>query len=74
MTEYNDIDKCKSDLLLARKKFGLTTTTREQYDAMEQALGLMCLYCPKSIENSVLATLTEAGYRRIYYELNIWKD
>lgn len=71
---YSDIDKCKKDLLLAREKFGLVTTTKRQYDAIEKALAMMYLYCPESIRETVYATLLESSHRRMHYELNIWKD
>jgi len=70
---YNDIEKCKKDLLLAREKFGDINTTREQYDAMQRALAAMVMYCPENFKNHALATLKEAEYRRIYYEMKIWK-
>lgn len=69
---YSDIENCKRDLLTARRTFGDRKTTREQYDQLEKALGLMYLYCPEEIETFVSATLQEANVRRTYFEIVVW--
>jgi hypothetical protein len=69
---YEDINKCRQDIILARKIFGDKTTTEKQYDAMEKSLGMMFLYCPEEIKGIVQATLWEAQRRRFYFEMNIW--
>lgn len=64
---YMDRDNCITEIQVARKAFTDKTTTEEQYDAMEKALGIMLLYCPESIRSAVEATLFEAEYRRFYF-------
>ena len=69
---YADPENCKKDILLARKTFGNRNTTMRQYDLMQRALGMMCLYCPKSLLVIVHATMNEAMSRRIYFEFGPW--
>ncbi len=64
---YHDKENCYADIRLARKTFGSTATTEEEYDRMEKGLGLMILHCPEDIWDTVYATLHEATYRRMYY-------
>lgn len=56
----------------ARKLFGDTRTTRDQYDDMERCLCFATLYCPEDVRDLVAMTLDEAGRRRLFYEFNIW--
>jgi len=72
IARYKDKEYCNKELLLARKVFGSTGTTRVQYDAMEKALGFLYLYCPDDMTTTVQAVLLEASYRRPHFELNIW--
>jgi len=46
--------------LLARKTFGSTKTTREQYEGMEKALAFMYVHCPADLQDLVLSTLNES--------------
>lgn len=62
-------DNCFQDLNKARKTFGSTLTTEEEYDQLEKCLGLMFLYCPEDIQGIVEATLSEASWRRTYHEM-----
>lgn len=68
LTEYySDKENCFADIREARKAFGSTTTTEDQYDQMEKALGIMYLRCPEEIQHIVLATIQEAEFRRPYF-------
>jgi hypothetical protein len=69
---YEDEQNCRADILAARKAWGNTTTTREQYDALEKGLGLLYLYCPESMRGIATAHLEEANRRRVHFEMNIW--
>ena len=71
---YKDINKCRQDIILARRIFGDRTTTEKQYEAMEHSLAFMYLYCPEEIKCAVEVTLNEAQKRRFYFEMNIWKS
>ena len=64
---YSDKDNCFAEIGVARKTFGNTKTTEEQYDQMEKALGIMFLYCPEDIQHFVQATMEEAATRRFYF-------
>jgi hypothetical protein len=69
LTEYySDKENCFADIREARKAFGSTTTTEEQYDQMEKALGIMYLHCPEDIQDIVLSTIQEAEIRRLWFE------
>jgi len=66
--EYYQVkENCYKDIGEARKAFGNTTTTEEQYDAMEKGLGIMYLHCPEDISTIVEATIFEADYRRHFF-------
>jgi hypothetical protein len=64
---FQDEKNCYRDLGAARKAFGSTATTEEQYDQMEKTLGLMFLHCPEDMQDIVYATMNEATTRRIYF-------
>ena len=64
---YKDSENCYLDLGLARKAFGSTCTTQEQYEQMEKGLGIMYLYCPENIQFLVLATMEEASWRKGFH-------
>ena len=64
---FQDKENCYTDLLLARKAFGSTQTTEDQYDQMEKTLGIMFLHCPEEIMGIVEATRWEATIRRPYF-------
>jgi hypothetical protein len=64
---YGNKENCFADICAARKAFGSTETTEEQYDQMEKALGIMYLHCPEDIQGAVLATIHEAEVRRLYF-------
>lgn len=66
---FQDVKNCNRDLCLARKSFGNRNTTEDEYDQLEKTLGLMYLHCPVDMQDSVLATLTEAEWRRPYFIL-----
>ncbi len=65
---YQSKKNCLSSIHTARKAFGSTTTTEEQYDQMEKTLGLMYFHCPENLQVIVQATIEEAGQRRVYFE------
>ena len=67
---YSDKKNCFADICQARKAFGSTETTVEQYDAMEKGLGIMLLWCPEEIRGIVEATLFEAEARRPYFNFD----
>ncbi len=67
---YHDKENCYADIRLARKTFGSTTTTQDEYDMMEKGLGLMFLHCPEEISDIVYATMHEATVRRMYYNFD----
>lgn len=63
---YGDRDNCINELSLARKKWGSTTTTVEEWDGVEKALGFMALYCPEDLCDHVNAAVTtECNWRRM---------
>ena len=64
---FQDKENCYTDIRLARKAFGSTLTTEDQYDQLEKALGIMYLHCPEEIMSIVEATIREAGWRRPYF-------
>jgi hypothetical protein len=64
---FQDVQQCYADIRLARKAFGNTSTTVDEYDQMEKSLGLMYLHCPEDIQGVVLATIEEANWRRPYF-------
>ncbi len=64
---YSNKDNCYADICTARKAFGSTLTTEDQYDAMEKGLGIMYMHCPEEISMQVLATIEEATFRREYF-------
>jgi hypothetical protein len=64
---YSNKENCFVDIRAARKAFGSTKTTEEEYDAMEKGLGIMYLYCPEDTQNIVEATISEATWRRLYF-------
>ena len=67
---YSDKENCFADIREARKAFGNTKTTVEQYDALEKGLGIMMLWCPEEIKGIVEATLFEAEWRRPYFNFD----
>lgn len=71
---YAEEQNCREDIAVARKAWGNTTTTREQYDALEKGLTLLCLWCPESMSGIASAALEEAMTRRTHFELNIWNS
>ena len=64
---FQDKQNCYTDIRLARKAFGSTLTTEDEYDQIEKGLGLMYLHCPEEISGIVVATMHEAAQRRIYF-------
>jgi len=70
---FQDEDNCNSAIITARKAFGDTATTEEQYDQMEKTLGIMYMYCPEKLQYIVAATIHEAGRRRMHYML-LWNQ
>jgi len=64
---FQDEKNCYRDLGLARKAFGSTATTEAEYNQMEKTLGLMYLHCTEDLQETVLATLQEAEFRRQYF-------
>lgn len=71
---YSDRDRCLKEIGEARKVFGSRSTTRQEYDGMQDALGFMLLHCPEDIEYLVRATIDEATWRKPYFELTTWND
>ena len=69
---YSSEEQCKQEIVEARKIFGNKTTTREQFDAMQKALGLMYLYCPENMQGIVKATLNESVIRETHFKMYIW--
>lgn len=67
---YSDKENCFADICEARKAFGSTLTTEDQYDAMEKGLGIMFLHCPEEISVIVEATMSEAAWRRPYFNFD----
>jgi len=67
---YSVKENCFTDICEARKAFGSTLTTEEQYDAMEKGLGIMFLHCPEEISGIVEATIMEADMRRHYFNFD----
>ena len=63
---YSDSKNVYSELGVARKGFGSTETTEDQWCQIEKTLGIMYLYCPEDLQTIVLATLTEANWRHAY--------
>lgn len=66
---FQDKQNCFKGLCTARKAFGCTSTTEEQYDQMEKTLGLMFIHCAEDIQDIVHATLEESTMRRIFHEV-----
>lgn len=64
---YADKENCFTDIREARKVFGSTLTTEEQYDALEKGLVIMFIHCPEEIQGIVEATIVEAGMRKPYF-------
>jgi len=61
---YASKDNCFGEIRLARKVFGNTAATLEQYQGIERALAFMYLHCPAEIQDLVLSTLEEAEKRK----------
>jgi hypothetical protein len=70
---FSDKKTCFASIAEARKAWGNRNTTREQFDGLEQGLGLLYLYCPEDIMDIVQSTLDEATTRRTHFELHIWE-
>ena len=68
---YSVKENCFTDIREARKAFGSTLTTEDQYDAMEKGLGIMYLHCPEEISEIVLATMQEATYRKPFFNFHL---
>lgn len=66
---FQNKQNCFNAINTARKAFGSTATTEEEYDAMEKGLGLMLLHCPEDLQDIVHATLHESTARRFYHEM-----
>ena len=66
---FQDEQNCFKTIHTARKAFGSTLTTEEEYDMMEKGLGLMLLHCPLDLQDIVHATLSESTARRFYHEM-----
>jgi hypothetical protein len=66
---FQNKDNCYKTIQTARKAFGSTLTTEEEYDMMEKGLGLMFLHCPEDLQDIVHATLSESTARRFYHEM-----
>ena len=69
---YSDEETCRAEISEARQIFGDKTTNRKQFEAMQKALGLMYLYCPKTMMQLVKSTLDESVIRETYFELLFW--
>jgi hypothetical protein len=68
---FKDDNYCKEQLVEARKIFGDINTTREQYEAMEEVVGLIYLY-NDNLQCLAEATLHEATIRKVGFEINYW--
>lgn len=68
---YSDRERCLKEIGEARKVFGSRSTTCQEYDGMQDALGFMLLHCPEDITHLVQATMEEATWRKAHFEL-IW--
>ena len=71
---YKDKERCLDALCEARKVFGSTKTTYKQYQAMQNVLVMILLYCPKDVQCAAQSTLDESVRREIYFAVNVWKD
>lgn len=51
LSEYfADDQNCYADLTIVREKWGLTTTTDEEWAAMKKTVGLMLIHCSENIQ------------------------
>jgi len=60
---YSDYDNCCKELVEARKKWGLTTTTLDEWRGMHRALCFILFYGPEKLLVSAESALSEFTYR-----------
>ena len=71
---FSEKEYCYGQISEARKIFGNKETTKAQYDAMEDALGLGILYAPdEDVALAFQATLHEATMRKFYFITGVWR-
>lgn len=60
---YSNKDNCIKDLALARKVWGSTKSTEQEWEGVERGLGFMVLYCPEELSGVVNAHFDEFVWR-----------
>jgi len=67
---FKNEEHCYTALNDARKLFGIKTTTRKQYDLMQNILAFVYIYCPDNLRDLAFQTMNESEERRFYFEMS----
>ena len=65
-------ENCIRDYHEIRKHLGRRSPTREEFDSLRRATGLLYLWCPEDLVVAIRGLIQELTMRRIYFE-PLWK-
>ena len=65
---FGDRENCLTELSVIRERWGLKTTTSEQWEAMSKVMGLMLIYGPPELENDIQSHFDQLHQRKDYVE------